>query len=110
MTDEEAGYLAENLWLYRVRRRMSRHALAARIVDFQKYRDYEYGTAIPKHDELEAFAKRLQTDAKALLQPPNYKWLLKNHQVRKILGNYCLLQEKHRQAVITVTRAMQQKN
>lgn len=72
MTDEEAGFLAENLWLYRVRRRMTREALAANIIEFQTYRDYEYGTAIPSHEEVEQLAGRLQTTPEALMCAPDY--------------------------------------
>lgn len=108
MTDEEAGYLAENLWLYRVRRRMPREAMAANIVAFQTYRDYEYGTAIPGHDEVTQFAKRLQTTPEALMQSPDYKWLLKNYRVRKILELFCLLQhKKQRHAVLELLRGLQ---
>jgi hypothetical protein len=108
MTDEEAGYLAENLWLYRVRRRMSRDALAAKIVSPQIYRDYEYGTDIPSHDEVKKFAQRLQTDPQALMQQPDYKWLMTNYRVRKILELFCLLQnKKQRGAVLELLRGLQ---
>ncbi len=108
MTDEEAGNLAENLWLYRVRRRMSRDTLAAKIVPFQTYRDYEYGTDIPKIDEVTKFAKRLQTRPEALMQPPDYQWLMKNYRVRKVLELFCLLQnKKQRGAVLEVLRGLQ---
>lgn len=108
MTDEEAGYLAENLWLYRVRRRMPREALGAKIVPFQTYRDYEYGTNIPTHAEVVQFAGRLQTSPDALMQPPDYKWLMKNYRVRKVLEFYCLLEDKkQRRAVLELLRGLQ---
>lgn len=108
MTDEEAGYLAENLWLYRVRRRMPRHILPIKIVPFQTYRDYEYGTNIPTHEEVAQFAKRLQTTPEALMQQPDYKWLMKNYRARKVLEFYCLLQDKkHRHAVLEILRGLQ---
>lgn len=108
MTDEEAGHLAENLWIYRVRRRMPRNALAAKIVSLETYRGYEYGTNIPTHEEVAAFAKRLQTKSAALMQPPDYQWLMKNYRVRKVLELFCLLTgKKHRRAVLEILRAMQ---
>ena len=108
MTDEEAGYLAENLWLYRVRRRMSRDALAAKIVSPQIYRDYEYGTDIPSDDDVKKFAERLQTTTEALTKPPDYKWLLKNYRVRKVLEPFCLLKhKKQRHAVLELLRGLQ---
>ena len=109
MTDEEAGYLAENLWLYRVRRRMSRKALAANIMLPQTYRDYEYGTNIPSHEEVALFAARLQTTSEALTQAPDYKWLMGNYRVRKVLEFYCLLKsQKQRRAVIEILRGLQE--
>jgi hypothetical protein len=108
MTDEEAGYLAENLWLYRVRRRMSRQALCAKITLIQTYRDYEYGTDIPSDDEVNAFARRLQTTPQALKQKPDYHWLVKNYRTRKVLELYCLLQSKKlRRAVLEMLRGLQ---
>ena len=108
MTDEEAGYLAENLWLYRVRWRMSRQAVAAKIVTNEQYRDYEYAAAIPSQEEVEAFAARMQTNVDALLQPPDYKWLMKNFRVRKVLELYCRIQNrKRRHAVLEVLRGLQ---
>ncbi|MCH1542034.1 MAG: helix-turn-helix transcriptional regulator [Alphaproteobacteria bacterium] len=108
MTDEEAGYVAENLWLYRVRRRLSRDALSAKIVPPQTYRDYEYGTDIPSHAEVAQFAKRLQTTPSALTQQPDYKWLIKNYRVRKVLELFCLLQnKKQRHAVLELLRGLQ---
>ncbi|MGI9438964.1 MAG: hypothetical protein ACR2OK_04600 [Parvibaculales bacterium] len=110
MTDEEAGYLAENLWLYRVRRRISREALAANIMPIVAYRDYEYGTAIPSHEEVIQFAKRLQTTPEALMQKPDYQWLLKNYRVRKVLEYFNLLRNrKHRKAVLDILRGLQTK-
>lgn len=108
MTDEEAGHLAENLWLYRVRRRISRQTLTARLIKPETYRDYEYGAAIPSHDEVEVLARRLRTTPEALLQPPDFKWLLKNQRVRKMLELFCQLQSKrHRDAMIQILRAME---
>ena len=106
MTDEEAGHLAENLWIYRVRRRMPRVALAANIVSFDTYRDYEYGTNVPSHEEIAAFAKRLQTEPEALMQPPDYKWLMKNYRARKVLELFCLLTRKKRHAVLEILRGL----
>ena len=108
MTNEEAGYLAENLWLYRVRRRMSRQALAIKIVSPMTYRDYEYGTAIPSHEEVALFAERLQTTPEALMQKPDYQWLLRNYRIRKVLEHFNLLQNrKHRKAVLDILRGLQ---
>jgi len=108
MTDEEAGYLTENLWLYRVRRRMSRQALASKIVPPMTYRDYEYGTAIPSHEEVALFAERLQTRPEALMRKPDYQWLLRNYRIRKVLEHFNLLQNrKHRKAVLSILRGLQ---
>ena len=108
MTDEEAGHLAENLWLYRVRRRMSREALCAKILPTKAYRDYEYGTAIPTHEEVAQFAKRLQTTPEALMQRPDYQWLMRNYRVRKVLEYFNLLTNgKHRKAVLDILRGLQ---
>ena len=108
MTDEEAGHLAENLWLYRVRRRMSREALCAKLVPIFIYRDYEYGTAIPSHEEVTQFAKRLQTTPDALTQKPDYQWLMRNYRVRKVLEYFNLLKDrKHRKAVLDILRGLQ---
>lgn len=108
MTDEEAGYLAENLWLYRVRRRMTQIALAEGVTEFYTYRDYEYGTAIPRHEQVALFAKRLQTTPEALMQKPDYQWLVRNYRVRKVLEYFNLLQSRRqRKAVLDILRGLQ---
>ena len=108
MTDEEAGHLAENLWLYRVRRRMSRQALCAKNLPSKAYRDYEYGTAIPTHEEVAQFAERLQTTLEALMQRPDYQWLMLNYRVRKVLEYFTLLTDgKHRKAILNILRGLQ---
>lgn len=44
----------------------------------------------------------------ALMQPPDYQWLIKNYRVRKVLELFCLLTgKKHRRAVLEILRAMQ---
>ena len=113
MTDEEAGHLAGNLWLYRVRRRMSREALCAKILPSKAYRDkayrdYEYGTAIPTHEEVAQFAERLQTTPEALMQRPDYQWLMRNYRVRKVLEYFNLLTNgKHRKAILDILHGLQ---
>ena len=108
MTDEEAGHLAENLWLYRVRRRMSREALSAKILPSKAYRDYKYGTAIPTHEEVAQFAERLQTTPEVLMRQPDYQWLMPNYRVRKVLEYFTLLTDgKHRKAILDILRGLQ---
>ena len=50
----------------------------------------------------------MQTNVEALLQPPDYKWLMKNFRVRKVLELYCRIQNrKRRHAVLEILRGLQ---
>lgn len=52
--------------------------------------------------------QRLTPRRAALMQPPDYQWLMKNYRVRKVLELFCLLTgKKHRRAVLEILRAMQ---
>lgn len=105
LTEKEAGHLADNLWLYRLRYRITREAMAKGICAFADYRDYEYGTLVPPPERLAQFAERLHVSVAALTDPPDYARLLKNYRIRKVTELYCLLPKKRqRNAIINLLR------
>ena len=66
------------------------------------------GTAIPTHEEVAQFAKRLQTTPEALMQRSDYQWLMRNYRIRKVLEYFNLLTNgKHRKAVLDILRGLQ---
>ena len=105
LTEKEAGHLADNLWLYRLRYRKTREAMAKGICAFDDYRDYEYGTLVPPPERLAQFAERLHVSVATLSDPPDYARLLKNYRIRKVTELYCLLPKKRqRNAILNLLR------
>ena len=84
MTEEEAENIRQNLWIFRIRRRIPRHAYIEDIMTEKNYREIEYGHIPIDGASLDMLMQKHAMKEENLLLPPNYASLL-DHPTRKLI-------------------------
>ena len=84
MTEEEAENIRQNLWVFRIRRRIPRRAFTSGIMTEKTYREIEYGHAPIDATSLDRLLQKHGLKRENLLLPPNYASLL-DHPTRKLI-------------------------
>ena len=84
MTEEEAENIRQNLWVFRIRRCISRRALTSGIMTEKTYRESEYGHVPIDAASLDMLLQKHGLKKENLLLPPNYASLL-DHSTRKLI-------------------------
>ena len=84
MTEEEAENIRQNLWIFRIRRRISRRAFTSGIMTEKNYREIEYDHIPIDHTSLNLLLQKHAIKKENLLLPPNYASLL-DHPTRKLI-------------------------
>lgn len=84
MTEEEAENIRQNLWIFRIRRSLSRRAFVEDIMSEKNYREIEYGHIPIDHTSLNLLLEKHRIKRDSLFSPPNYASLL-DHPTRKLI-------------------------
>lgn len=84
MTEEEIENIRQNLWIFRIRRSLSRRIFVESVMTEKEYRQVEYGHLPMNADKLDLLLQKHAIKKENLLLPPNYASLL-DHPTRKLI-------------------------
>ncbi len=96
MIEEKTQNIRNNLWIFRVRRKMSRPDFVRGIMRVSDYREIEYGHYVLDDAVLAKFIEKYKFTYEDLIAPPNYDALL-DHPTRKLIEyHHVVLRQQQR--------------